>query len=95
MNLQLAITSCVVLAWTLSLSLCRPPTPRVVTAKDLCTSLPPGPSLYLLRGCRTAFDRVKQAVQMHNLSGLPSIEWMRDRWPNSGTPAAIGTEGVC
>jgi hypothetical protein len=67
---------CAVVAEVSSLSLCQPPTPRVPKGE------PSGNAFISLtvptsKDFLPAFDRVKQAVQVHNLDGLPSLDVMR------------------
>ena len=76
MNHRSAIVVCAVVAVVSGLSLCQPPTPRVTTGKTsgIAFSALTTP---MSKDVLPAFDRVKQAVQVHNLDGLPSLDVMR------------------
>ena len=76
MNSRSAMVVCAVAGVVPSLSHCQPPTPRVAEGE------PPGRAFISLtvpmsKDFLPAFDRVKQAVQAHNLDGLPSLALMR------------------
>lgn len=60
------------------LSLCQPPTPRIaeVDSSSYRVAATPGAGA---KHFLPAFGRVKQAVQVHDLDGLPSLVLIRYR----------------
>ena len=71
-----AIVVCAVVAVVSGLSLCQLPTPRVTIGKTSGIAFS-ALTATMSKDVLPAFDRVKQAVQVRNLDGLPFLDLMR------------------
>ena len=78
MERRLGIVLCAAIVGVSSLSLCHPPTPRITKGEAPASAVAEPPDT-MAKDFLPAFDRLKQAVQVHNLDGLPSLDSMRYR----------------